>query len=173
MKLFLLFAAAGFLAVLLQTTILHALPLGGIVPDLALILCVYWGLNHPNILSVVGSFVLGYTVDVFSGSVPGLNAFALSLVFLLAHLGSRHIWLNNAFAGAFVVFLASWVKVAALIILGLVISPIEGVWLGVLKYVFLEALFAALLAPALFALLKKTQTRLRSTRAPLGMDHEL
>ncbi|MBI2349605.1 MAG: rod shape-determining protein MreD, partial [Deltaproteobacteria bacterium] len=89
MKLFLLFLLVGLGLVLVQTTFLHLLPLGPIVPDLILVLCVYWGLNHPTVGAVLGCFLLGYSVDVFSSPVLGLNAFAMSLVFLAVYLSSR------------------------------------------------------------------------------------
>lgn len=167
MKLSLLFLFVGFLLVLLQTTLLHLLPLGPIVPDLILVLCVYWGLNHPTVGAVLGSFILGYSVDVFSSPVLGLNAFAMSLVFLAVYLSSRCIWIHNPFLSAAVVFFASWVKAAALLIVGTLFLVAEGLWMGVLKYILLEALVAALLSPCLFFLLRRGQNYLQELRIPL------
>jgi len=167
MKLSLLFLLAGFLVVLLQTTFLHLLPLGPIVPDLILVLCVYWGLNHPTVGAVLGSFLLGYSVDVFSSPVLGLNAFAMSLVFLAVYLSSRCIWIHNPLLSAAVVFLASWIKGAALIMVGTLFLAVDGLWMGVLKYIFLEALVAAMLAPAVFSLLRRGQSYLEEVRMPL------
>ena len=167
MKLSLLFLLAGFLVVLLQTTFLHLLPLGPIVPDLILVLCVYWGLNHPTVGAVLGSFLLGYSVDVFSSPVLGHNAFAMSLVFLAVYLSSRCIWIHNPLLSAAVVFLASWIKGAALIMVGTLFLAVDGLWMGVLKYIFLEALIAAMLAPAVFSLLRRGQSYLEEVRMPL------
>ncbi len=167
MKLFLLFSLVGFLLVFLQTTLLHLLPFGSIVPDLTLVLCVYWGLNHPTVGAVLGSFILGYSVDVFSSPVLGLNAFALSLVFLAVYLSSRRIWIHNPFLSAAVVFFASWVKGAALVVVWTVFLAVDGLWMGVLKYIFLEALFAAILAPVVFLLLRRGQSYLEEVRLPL------
>lgn len=167
MKLSLLFLLVGFIVVLLQTTFLRLLPLGPIVPDLILVLCVYWGLNHPTVGAVLGSFLLGYSVDVFSSPVLGLNAFAMSLVFLAAYLSSRSIWVHNPLLSAAVVFLASWVKGIALILVGTLFLAVEGLWLGVLKYIFLEALVAAVLAPGVFSLLRRGQSLLEEVRMPL------
>ena len=86
MKLSLLLFVIGLLMVLLQTTFLHFFPL---VPDLILVLCVYWGLHHPTVGAVLASFVLGYSVDVVSSPILGINAFAMSLVFLAVYLSSR------------------------------------------------------------------------------------
>ncbi|MBI2988568.1 MAG: rod shape-determining protein MreD [Deltaproteobacteria bacterium] len=167
MKLSLLFLLVGFLVVLLQTTFLHLLPLGPIVPDLILVLCVYWGLNHPTVGAVLGSFLLGYSVDVFSSPVLGLNAFAMSLVFLAVYLSSRCIWIHSPLLSSAVVFFASWIKGAALILVGTLFFAVEGLWIGVLKYIFLEALAAAILAPVVFALLRRGQSLLEEVRMPL------
>jgi rod shape-determining protein MreD len=167
MKLSLLFLLVGFLFVVLQTTVLHLLPLGPIVPDLILVLCVYWGLNHPTVGAVLGSFILGYSVDVFSSPVLGLNAFAMSMVFLAVYLSSRRIWIHNLFLSAAVVFFAAWVKVAALIMAWTLFFAVEGFWVGVLKYIFLEALLAAILAPGLFFLLRRGQSYLQEVRMSL------
>lgn len=167
MKLSLLFLLFGFLLVLLQTTFLHLFPLGPIVPDLILVLCVYWGLNHPTVGAVFGSFILGYSVDVFSSPVLGLNAFAMSLVFLAVYLSSRCIWIHNPLLSTAVVFFASWVKGAALIMVWTLFLAVDGLWMGVLKYIFLEALIAAILAPGLFFLLRRGQRYLEEVRMPL------
>jgi rod shape-determining protein MreD len=167
MKLSLLFLAVGFLAVLFQTTLLHLLPLGPIVPDLILILCVYWGLNHPTVGAVLGSFILGYSVDVFSSPVLGLNAFAMSLVFLTAYLSSRCLWIHHPLLSAGVVFFASCIKVIALILVWTLFLSTENVLVGVLKYIFWEALFAAILAPWIFSLLRLGQSYLEEVRVPL------
>jgi rod shape-determining protein MreD len=164
MKLSLLFLFFGFFLVLLQTAFLRLLPLAPIVPDLILVLCVYWGLNHPTVASVLGSFILGYSVDVFSSPVLGINAFAMSLVFLAAYLSSRCIWIHNLFLSAAVVFFASWVKGAAILIVGTIFLAVDGLWIGVLRYIFLEALVAALMAPLLFSLLRRSESYLEQAR---------
>jgi rod shape-determining protein MreD len=167
MKLSLLFLSVGFVLVLLQTTLLHLLPLGPFVPDLALVLCVYLGLNHPTVGAVLGSFILGYSVDVFSSPILGLNAFAMSLVFLAVYLSSRHIWIHNPLLSAPVVFFASWVKGAALMSIGSLFLAVDGIGMGRIPYILLDAILAAILAPAIFALLKRSQSYLEEMRMPL------
>jgi rod shape-determining protein MreD len=163
MKLSLLLFAVGLLMVLLQTTFLHFFPL---VPDLILVLCVYWGLHHPTVGAVLGSFVLGYSVDVVSSPILGINAFAMSLVFLAVYLSSRSIWLHNHLVSAIVVLLASLVKGMALVLVSAILLSTEGFWMGALRYILLEALVAALLAPFVFALLRRGQTYLEKVQIP-------
>jgi rod shape-determining protein MreD len=165
MKLSLLFVAAGFVLVLLQTTLLHLLPLGPFVPDLALVLCVYLGLNHPTVGAVVGSFMLGYSVDVFSSPVLGLNCLAMSLVFLTAYLSSRCIWVNSPLLSVPVVFLASWVKGASLMTVWTVFLTMEGLGSGGLKYALIDATIAAVLAPVIFAALRRGQSYFEAKKA--------
>lgn len=149
--------------VLLQTTFLHFFPL---VPDLILVLCVYWGLHHPTVGAVLGSFVLGYSVDVVSSPILGINAFAMSLVFLAVYLSSRSIWLHNHLVSAIVVLLASLVKGMAFVLVSAIFLSTEGFWIGALRYILLEALVAALLAPFVFALLRRGQTYLEKVQIP-------
>jgi rod shape-determining protein MreD len=163
MKLSLLLFAVGLLMVLLQTTFLHFFPL---VPDLILVLCVYWGLHHPTVGAVLASFVLGYSVDVVSSPILGINAFAMSLVFLAVYLSSRSIWLHNHLVSAIVVLLASLVKGVALVLVSAIFLSTEGFWMGALRYILLEALVAALLAPFVFALLRRGQTYLEKVQIP-------
>lgn len=164
MKLFLFFFFVSFLFLLLQTTALHLLPLGPVVPDLALVLSVYWALNRPAVSTVLGSFSLGYAVDVFSSPILGINAFAMSLVFLAAYLGSRHIWIRSPLYTFVIVFFASWVKVSAMAILWVIFLSSKEIWTSLLKYVFLDALSAAILAPVLFYLLNWGEGRLKRVR---------
>jgi rod shape-determining protein MreD len=160
----LLFLTVGMLSLLLQTTFLHLLPLGPIVPDLILVLCVYWGLYYPSVAAVLGSFALGYSVDVISSPILGLNAFAMSLVFLAVYLSSRSIWLHNPMVSAIVVFLASLIKGAAFVLVWAVFLSMEGIWIGAARYIIMEALIAALLAPFVFALLRRGQSYLEQIR---------
>ena len=115
----------------------------------------------------MGSFILGYSVDVFSSPVLGLNAFAMSLVFLAVYLISRCLWVHNPLLSAAVVFLASWVKGAALLLVWTLFLAIDSLWMGVLKYIFLEALLAAILAPGLFFFFQLSQSYLEKLQMPL------
>ena len=165
MKLSLFFLAVGFLLVVLQTTLFHLLPLGPIVPDLILVLCVYLGLYYPTVGAAVGAFLLGYSVDVVSSEILGINAFAMSAVFLVVYLSSRAIWLHHPMVSAVVVLLAALVKGAALVLVWAVFRSLEGFWIGAARYLIMEALVAAVLAPFMFALLRRGENYLDRVRA--------
>ena len=166
MRLFLLFFLVAIFVLLLQTTLLHLLPISPVVPDLTLVLCVYLGLYHPTVGAALGAFLLGYSIDIVSSRIIGLNAFAMSLVFLTVYLSSRAIWLQNPLVSSLVVLLASLVKGAALVLVSAIFVSIEGFWIGAGWYIIKEALLAALLAPIVFALLRRGESYVNRFRAP-------
>ena len=166
MRLFLLFFLVAIFVLLLQTTLLHLLPISPVVPDLTLVLCVYLGLSHPTVGAALGAFLLGYSIDIVSSRIIGLNAFAMSLVFLTVYLSSRAIWLQNPLVTSFVVLLASLVKGVALVLVSAIFVSIEGFWIGAGWYIIKEALLAALLAPVVFALLRRGESYVNRFRAP-------
>ena len=166
MRLFLLFFLVAIFVLLLQTTLLHLLPISPVVPDLTLVLCVYLGLYHPTVGAALGAFLLGYSIDIVSSRIIGLNAFAMSLVFLTVYLSSRAIWLQNPLVSSLAVLLASLVKGAALVLVSAIFVSIEGFWIGAGWYIIREALLAALLAPVVFALLRRGENYVDRFRAP-------
>jgi rod shape-determining protein MreD len=164
MRLFLLFSLFGMLLILLQTTFLHLLPIGPIVPDLVLVLCVYLGLHHPTVGAALGSFMLGYSIDVVSSRMLGINAFAMSLVFLAVYFSSRSIWLHHPVVSSLVVLFAALVKGVALVLAWVLFLSVEGFWLGAARYIIMEALMAAVLAPFLFSLFRRGENYLEKFR---------
>ena len=165
MRLFLLFFLVGIFLLLLQTTLLHLLPIGPVVPDLILVLCVYLGLYHPSVGAALGSFLLGYSIDIVSSPILGLNAFAMSLVFLSVYFSSRSIWIQNPIVTSLVVLLAALVKGAAVVLVSAVFLSVEGFWIGAARYIIMEALVAAVLAPLVFALLRRGQNYIEKFHA--------
>jgi rod shape-determining protein MreD len=165
MRLFLLYFVIGIFLILLQSTFLHLLPFGPVVPDLVLVLCVYLGLYHPTVGAAVGSFVLGYSIDVVSSRLLGLNAFAMTLVFLAVYFSSRSIWLHHPIVSSLIVLFAALVKGAALVLVWVVFLSTEGFWSGAARYIIMEALLAAALAPLVFSLLRRGESYLNKFSA--------
>jgi rod shape-determining protein MreD len=160
MRLFLLYFVVGIFLILLQSTFFHILP-SPVVPDLVLVLCVYLGLHHPTVGAALGSFVLGYSIDVVSSRLLGLNAFAMTLVFLAVYFSSRSIWLHHPVVSSLIVLFAALVKGVAVALLWTVFLKAEGFWFGAARTIILEAVVAAVVAPLLFALLRRGESYLK------------
>src|SRR5438552_11022117 len=152
-----LFAFFAVAALLLQTTLLPQASIGRATPDLLLIMCVYLGLHQHTVGGAVGAFFLGYLQDTSSGSVLGLNAFGMCLVFTVVYLTSRRLWVDNAISKIVVVFLASVLKTAAILALVALFMSAEGLWHTILGYLLIEAVLAAVLSPIVFAVLTHAQ----------------
>lgn len=155
-----MFFSIGICLVILQTTLQRLLPIAPVVPDLILVLCVYWGLHHPTVGAALGSFLLGYSVDIISSQLLGINAFAMSLVFIAVYLGSRSIWLHHPVVSSIIVFMAALVKGLGLVMVWVVFLSTEGFWKAAAQYVVTEALIAAVLAPVMFALFRRGESYL-------------
>lgn len=151
-----LFTLIALLAVVLQTSVLPVMRVGRETPDLLLIICVYLGLHQHTMFGALGAFLLGYLQDAFSGGVIGLNAFGMCLVFTVVYLTSRRLWVDNAISKIVVVFLASMVKTAAILGLVAVFMSVE-LWRPILSSLLFDATLAAILSPAVFAILSRTQ----------------
>jgi len=151
-----LIALAALTALVVQSTLLPLLPIGPVLPDLMLVVCVYLGLYVHSPAGALGAFLIGYAQDAFSGTVLGINAFAMSLVFVSVYLTSRHLWVNNTLSQIVLVFLASLVKTVTIVALIGVFLSLDGLWRTILKYIFLEAALAAVFSPPIFAVLART-----------------
>jgi rod shape-determining protein MreD len=144
-------AAAAVVAMVLQTTVLASLPALPVVPNLLLVLAVYLGVQHPSPSGALGAFVLGYFLDTFSGTLIGLHAFALTAVYACAHLIARRLWMRRGLPIMGMVFVGGCVAELAHVVVTALVAVRAPVWQHVLRYGFLEAGAAALVAPAVFA----------------------
>ena len=161
-----LILAFGTGAILLQTTVLHLIPIGSAVPDLVLVLAVYLGLHYHTVGGAVGAFSLGYLVDVFSGVNLGLGAFSMTLVYFTVHLTSRRLWIESGLSTVAVVACAALLKTASVAGLATVFSPALAV--GELRDDLIGGGLAAAVSPLIFAALERGRRRLRWREHPMG-----
>jgi len=157
-------AVAAAAAVVLQTTLINTFQLGSAAPDLLLVLCVYLGLHQHTVGGAFAAFAVGYLQDSVSGSATGLNAFAMTLVFLLVYLTSSRLWVDNLLSRIAVVFFASVVKTLGVMLLVAIFLSVDGVWSTAARRLLVQALVAAAVAPPMFAVLSSSR-RMRSADA--------
>ena len=150
MRSLLIFAVAGVVAVVVQTTLVQRLPAA---PDLIVTLCVYLGLHYHSAAGALGAFLLGYLLDTFSGAVPGLYCLTMTLVFGMVYLVSKRLWMENPMSNIAAVALGSAVKIVTVVLYFAVGSTRTVNWWFVLRTLTLEALLALVCAPAVFAAL--------------------
>jgi rod shape-determining protein MreD len=150
MRSFTALAAAAVVAMLVQTAVLARLTWLPVVPDLLLVLAVYLGIRHPSVGGAAGAFLLGYFLDTFSGTVVGLHAFGLTAVYACTHVIARRVWVRHGLPIMAMVFVGGCVAQLAGVAVAALMAARAPLWQHVLRYGFLEAGVAALVAPAVF-----------------------
>ncbi len=148
-RLVLLFAVATLAALALQTMLPYWLPLGPFVPDLVLILAVDLGMRHHSAIAALMAFVMGYAIDAFSGTQIGLNAFMITLVFLLAYELSTQLLVTNVMVGMLAVFMGVLIKDLGSFAISGGFSGLTGNP-ALMRTLLGQAAVSALLAPAVF-----------------------
>ncbi len=150
MRSFLALAAAGVVAMLLQTGVFPALPYLPVRPDLILVLAGYLGVRHHNAGGALGAFTLGYFLDTFSGTILGMQTFAISAAYVAMTIMARHLWMERGLPLMATVFVGGCVQGLAAVAVAALVATRAPVWQHVVRYGFLEAAAAALVAPAVF-----------------------
>ena len=144
-------AAAGVAAMLLQTGIFPALPYLPVWPDLILVLAGYLGIRHQSSAGgAIGAFLLGYFLDTFSGTILGMQAFSLTAAYVAMTMMARHLWMERGLPLMATIFVGGCVRALAAVGVAALVATRAQVWQHVVRYGFLEAAAAALVAPAVF-----------------------
>lgn len=152
MRLLALYAIATLAALALETTVPHWLPIGMLAPNLVLILAVELGMKYHGALGALLAFAMGYAIDSFSGTHLGLNAFMLTLIYVIAYGLSRYLISTSTAIGVMLVFIGA-------ILTGLANSIGSGGFegasgaVGIMPRLALQGAICALLTPLIFAIM--------------------
>lgn len=152
MRLVALYAIATVIALALETTIPLWLPIGVLTPNLILILAVDLGMKHHRALGALLAFAMGYAIDSFSGTHLGLNAFMLTLTYVIGYGLSRYLISTSSAIGVIVVFVGATISGLANSVSSAGLQSSSGA-LAMLPRLAASAGISALLAPWVFALM--------------------
>jgi rod shape-determining protein MreD len=147
-----LFAIATLIALALETTIPHWLPIGMLAPNLVLILAVDLGMKHHGSIGAMLAFAMGYAIDSFSGTHLGLNAFMLTLIYVIAYGLSRYLISTSTAIGVLLVFIGAILTGLANSVgnAGLAASPGA---VGIVPRLALQGAISALFTPWVFSVM--------------------
>ncbi len=149
---FILFAIATYIALLIQTAVPLWFPFRALIPNLIIILTVDLGLRHHGAIPALIAFAIGYATDAMSGTTLGMNAFLMTGVFLLTYEISRRLLVTNALVGATVVFFA--VMLAGFGAIAITSGRGAGIAISAaMPTLALQALISAIIAPIVFSLM--------------------
>ena len=122
------------------------------MPNLVLILVVDLGMKHHGAISALLAFGMGYAIDSFSGTHLGLNAFMLTLTYVIAYALSRYLISTSTAIGVILVFVGATLTGLANSVGGTGFEASSGA-IGMLPGLALRAASSALFTPWVFALM--------------------
>jgi rod shape-determining protein MreD len=147
-----LFVLAGFLLIIVQSTLRQLLPAVALVPDPALLLVLYLGIT-PRQSAWIGAIlaiVLGYFTDLFGAAPKGLHSLVYVILFYLSRGAQIRLLTRGWIFEVWFCLLAAFVG-GLLVLLGrAVATPTLGVR-GVLVAVA-QAVATAITAPVVFSI---------------------
>jgi rod shape-determining protein MreD len=168
LRLVVLFAILAFVSLAIETAIPYWLPTRVLIPNLIVILAVDLGLRHHSAAAAVLAFAMGYATDAFSGTILGLNAFLITIVFILSYELSVRLLVTNALVGAMAVFLGVMVTTLGALAISSGSTALADAS-RMLPTFAIEAAVSAAFAPPMFALLAAIK---RTVGLPVGPARE-
>lgn len=168
MRLVLLFAAFALLGLAFESAIPQLISFRSMIPNLIVILAVDLGLRHHGAMAAMLAFVMGYATDALSGSTPGLNAFMVTLVYLVSYEISTRLLVTTALVGATVVFFGVLATALGSVAISAGFSALGDTG-SMMPALALQSAISAFLAPFVFAILAGSK---RLTRLPVGPGRE-
>ncbi len=143
-----------FLSLVIQTTALGELSHQLAKPDLLLIITVYLGLYSKPLAGAILVFLSGYLMDIFSGSIFGVQTFSKTAIFFLTILIKDRFYVESPLFQAGTIFLFSIIEGFIIIsILGMV-SPIVNLLHPFFLFIIPQSLITGLVGPFFIALIK-------------------
>lgn len=150
MRLAVLFAILAYVALAIETAVPYWISTRVLIPNLIVILAVDLGLRHHGAIPAILAFAMGYATDAFSGSALGVNAFLVTLVFLLTYEVSRRLLVTNAAVGATFAFLGTLLASVGALVLSDGAAGVAAVG-TMLPGMAAQAAVSAVVAPFVFA----------------------
>jgi rod shape-determining protein MreD len=169
LRLILLFAVFVILGLAFESAGARIVSVRSLIPNLIIILAVDLGLRHHGVLPAVLAFTMGYATDAVAGSHPGLNAFMMTMVFIVSYQISTRLMVANAGVGATVVFFGVIATSLCTIAIANGFAALSSTG-PLLPGLLLQAFITALIAPFVFSILAASK---RLTGLPVGAGRDV
>lgn len=158
-----LYSAILVAIAILQTTVLQAIEIAGIRPDLSLIVIAYFANQNGTFESEIGAFIGGLVEDFLSMAPPGFHALVRTVVAFLYGLTQNKMLVDSVLVPFLLLIAGTLVKALLASLTGTVfgVAPVASSVFS--SRLFVEVGYNAVLAPILFGLLRLVKP-LRQTR---------
>lgn len=136
----------------LQSTLLGAVAIAGVVPDLALVIIVFVAHKNGPMMGQIVGFLGGVVLDLMSLSPLGLHALIGTVIGYLYGLTRGKMFVDPIFMPIIMVVVATIIKVLTMAVAGALFRIEYAAGLLSSKF-FVELGYSSLVAPMIFALL--------------------
>jgi rod shape-determining protein MreD len=156
LRLIILFSVFVVIGLALESAGARIISVRALIPNLIIILAVDLGLRHHGILPAMLAFAMGYATDALSGSHPGINAFMMTMVFVVSYEISTRLMTANAGVGAVLVFISVIATALGTVAMANGFNALSDT-ASMLPGLTLQAFISAIIAPFIFAMLTTTK----------------
>ena len=150
----------AFVAAVLQSTLLSRIALYRAVPDIALLILVYSAYVNGQMAGQLSGFFSGLILDLITFAPFGLNAFVRTLIGALAGLMKGTFFLDVFLLPMILCAAATLLKALILLLLRLLMGPAVAAYSFAAPVLWAELALNTLLAPFIFALLRRFKSLL-------------
>jgi rod shape-determining protein MreD len=157
MKRVILTLFVGILFLTVQTTLFASLPIQRVRPDIMLIFTLYLAFSYPPISGGILAFLMGFLMDLFSGSSFGLYTLSRLFLFYVAHLFKERFYMeyfSSQFFFGFI-FAVSEGLLILLLLNALNPGPLGHIYPLFFTFLLPQSFFTGLITPILFYLFNK------------------
>ncbi len=154
-----------------ESTFVNAVGIGGIKPDFAVLVVVVGTCRARFSRAMILAFSLGLARDLYSGSIPGMNAFSLTVTSYLLIAAEDYLMTNNWRGQFVVVFVGSVVYGFVFLSLKTIVGYELASFAQTLARIAWTAAYTAVLGPIIF-MLGKHPERLPYLRLKMKYDVE-
>jgi rod shape-determining protein MreD len=146
-----------------------SLPSMAIRPNPVIVIAIYTGQFYPPLAGLLISFILGYSLDLMSGGLRGLNAFSMVTVSYISYFFGKRIIIQNRSSETIVVF-SFYILYAWIVYLLFRFFNIEVYWYPYLKGAILDGAVAAFLSLPIISAIRWMERffRFENERAAAG-----
>lgn len=159
-----IFALCLFFAALIQATVLPAIDVVEVLPDVTLVLLLVWSALRGTPEGLLWAFGLGLFIDILALDPLGTNGLALLGVAIMGGVSRRRFFHNTLILPLVLAVAATMVHALVLLLLrsgegaGLPVS-------SVFRLIFLQALLNAMFVPPLYVIAGWMERRMVTSRA--------
>ena len=145
----------GFLAAVIQSTLLSRLAVYGAIPDIALGIIVYSAYVNGMMVGQLSGFFYGFALDILTVAPPGLNSLVRTIIGALAGLMKGKFFLDTFALPMILCALATLMKAVILFLLSIIFMDTVPSYSFTAPTLWMEMALNTFIAPFLFALLKR------------------